>query len=361
MKLHHQYIERSSGQVCTEALFADRLVRALYSPLRESAPTMFRALTSARISGVLAFLNYDLPLGTRLTGHRGFLSRSGVDLRECLDPPESLDTARKVFERKIRYWECRPLPEPQQAVVSPADARVLLGTFRETSELFIKDKFFDFKELLGAEKDAWLRAFAEGDFALFRLTPEKYHFNHTPVAGVVVDCYEISGGYHSCHPEAVVAVATPFSKNKRFVTVIDTDVEGGSGVGLVAIVEVVALMIGDIVQCYSEERYDTPRAVSCGMFLRQGQPKSLFRPGSSTDVLIFQKGRIRFAADLLRNQSRRDAQSRFSRGFFHPLVETDVQVRSAIAQAVQGADTSEPGKRHLLHERHEVSQRNSID
>jgi phosphatidylserine decarboxylase len=41
----------------------------------------------------------------------------------------------------------------------------------------------------------------------------------------------------------------PYSKNKRVVTIIDTDVEGGTGIGLVAMIEVVALMIGDIVQC----------------------------------------------------------------------------------------------------------------
>ncbi len=130
-------------------------------------------------------------------------------------------------------------------------------------------------------------------------------------------------------------MVTPYSKNKRTVTVIDTDVPGGTGVGLVAMVEVVALMIGDIVQCYSDERYDDPRNRSTtGMFLRKGQPKSLYRPGSSTDVLLFQRGRIRFAEDLLANQVRQGmCSSRFSRGFRRALVETDLQVRSPVATA----------------------------
>ena len=129
-----------------------------------------------------------------------------------------------------------------------------------------------------------------GDFAVFRLTPDKYHYNHTPVAGIVADIYEIAGGYHSCNPGAVVEIVTPYSKNKRVVTIIDTDVPDGTGVGLVAMVEVVALMIGEIVQCYSTERYDNPQPVTKGMFLAKGRPKSLYRPGSSTDVLIFQQG-----------------------------------------------------------------------
>jgi phosphatidylserine decarboxylase len=150
------------------------------------------------------------------------------------------------------------------------------------------------------------------------------------VAGVVRDIYEINGGYHSCNPGAVVTTATPYSKNKRVVTVIDTDVPEGTGVGLVAMIEVVALMIGDIVQCYSEHRYDAPRPVTKGMFLDKGLPKSLYRPGSSTDVLLFQRDRFVFADDIVWNLSRNGALSRFSLGFGKPLVETEVSVRSFI-------------------------------
>jgi phosphatidylserine decarboxylase len=129
-------------------------------------------------------------------------------------------------------------------------------------------------------------------------------------------------------------VATPFSKNKRVVTIIDTDVEGGSQAGLVAMIEVVALLIGDIVQCYSQERYDNPQEISPGMFLKKGRPKSLYRPGSSTNVLIFQKGRVLFCRDLIANRGHPEAASLFSKGFGQPLVETEIKVRSPIAVAV---------------------------
>jgi phosphatidylserine decarboxylase len=96
-------------------------------------------------------------------------------------------------------------------------------------------------------------------------------------------------------------------------------------------VEVGALMIGQVVQCYSEYQYADPVPVQPGMFLRKGQPKSLFRPGSSTTLLLFQPGRIRFAADLLWNRGRPEVPSRFSLGFGQSLAETDVQVRSLLA------------------------------
>lgn len=333
MSITHQYIERGSGCVRDERLFGDRLVGLLYSPLRERADWLFRSLTGPASSRLLAMLNFDLALGARLLGNRRFLAECGVDLGECLDPPAALDTPRKVFERRIRYWECRPMPADASAVVSPADARVLTGSLAEDDAVFIKEKFFGFVELLG-DHPAWRNAFTAGDYAVFRLTPDKYHYNHVPVSGRVVDLYTLDGTYHSCNPGAVVAVATPYSKNRRTVTVIDTDVDGGTGVGLVAMIEVVALMIGEIVQCYSGARYDDPQPAEPGRFLEKGQPKSLYRPGSSTDVLLFQQGRIRFADDLLANQQRQDVASRFSRGFRQPLVETDLQVRSLLGTAL---------------------------
>jgi phosphatidylserine decarboxylase len=333
----HQFVERRTGRVLTERLYGDSLVRWLYSDVRENAPALYRLALSGRVSTVLGFLNYDLPFSAALTGGNRFLRAAGVDLDECT--AERFNTMRKFFERKIRYWECRPLPEEAPAIVSPADSRVLIGSFAETSSLFIKGKFFDFEELLGSDKKRWLSAFAGGDFAIFRLTPEKYHYNHTPVAGLVRDFYEVSGRYHACNPAAVITVVTPYSKNTRAVTVIDTDVPGGTRIGLVAMIEVTALMIGEVVQCYSSVQYDDPQPVLPGMFLERGCPKSRYRPGSSTDVLIFQRGGISFDEDLIVNRNRRDVQSRFSLGFGEPLVETEVAVRSQIARGFTTKDT----------------------
>jgi phosphatidylserine decarboxylase len=328
--LQHQYIERDSRAVVTEQLLGDRMIQLLYHAVRENSSALFRLLTSSWSSAVLGAVNFD----RRLSDPQGYAARCGIDLNDCDDSPGLLDTARKLFERRIRYELCRPMPDDPGAVVSPADARVLVGSLQQQSLFFLKEKFFSYEELLGPKGRIWLDAFTNGDFAIFRLTPDKYHYNHTPVAGQVIDFYALDGVYHSCNPSAVVSVATPYSKNKRVVTVIDTDVEGGSKVGLVAMIEVVALMIGDIVQAYSAERYATPQPVEKGMFLHKGKPKSLYRPGSSTDILLFQPGRVRFADDLLQNQLRTDLNSRFSQGFGRPLVETDIRVRSLLATRV---------------------------
>lgn len=328
----HQYVDRQTSRITTESLVADPLIVSLYSRARESAPQLFKAATSRRMSALLGYFNFDLPFACNGRTTRARIRALGINTRECLVGLRELNTPRKLFQRKIRYWQYRPLPKIDGCVVSPADARVVLGSFDSCSALFLKEKFFSFHELIGKDREQWVQAFDGGDFALFRLTPEKYHYNHVPVSGKVKDIYEIAGRYHSCNPGAVVAEVTPFSKNRRVVTIFDTDVPGGTQVGLVAMIEIVAMMIGDIVQCYSTRGYEDPRPVRPGLFVKQGCPKSLYRPGSSVDVLIFQKNRVDFSPDILANMRRQDVSSRYVQHFQKPLVETDVTVRSEIGR-----------------------------
>ncbi len=327
----HQYVDRVSGAVKDETLYHDRIINNIYSSMREKSSILYRLVTSSRITDILAYINYDMPMGKRISGGSSFLKNSGIDTTEFLDPLESLDTSRKFFERKIKYAECRPMPDDSSVITAPADSRMLIGSFDETSFIFLKEKFFGFEEILG-NKPEWHYNFRNGKYAVFRLTPEKYHYNHVPVSGIVSDYYEVDGDFNSCNPGAVAAIDRAYSKNKRCITIIDTDVPGGTGAGFVAMIEVAALMIGDIQQCYSEIGYDNPAVIKKGMFVKKGSVKSLFRPGSSVDVLLFGKGRVMFSDDLVENSQRRDVESRFTAHFKRALVETDVKVRMEIAR-----------------------------
>jgi len=330
MQEQHQFIERASGAIISEQLIGDQSIDLLYNRVREQAPGLFRALTSQRMSAVLGFLHFDINLPVLGATGLDLLKKMGVDWGECLASHQSFTTPRQVFERQIRYWECRPMDADLSVVVSPADAKVLIGSLDDIPELFIKEKFFSSRELLGPAS-RWSEGFSGGNFAIFRLTPDKYHYNHLPVSGEVEDIYTVDGSCHSCNPGAQISLASIHAKNRRVVTIINTDVQGGSQVGLVAMIEVVALMIGDIIQCYSEHRYDDPQQLHKGMFVKKGSPKSLYRPGSSTDILLFQQGRVSFCQDLQNNLVRPDVYSRFSAGLGRPLVETDLQVRSSVA------------------------------
>lgn len=330
MTFSHHYVERHTGKAVAEKLFADPAVRFLYHGIRENASWMFRALTSPRASRILAAFNYDLPFASEKRAEQ-MVRDLGINRDECLEP-EALLSPRALFERKIRYWDCRPAPEDPDVILSPSDSRILPLDLSPGAGIPVKGRFFDLPELVG--KRPWHGRFANGRAAVFRLTPDKYHYNHSPVSGRVEEVFMVEGCCHACHPDAVVKAVSPFSKNRRLITLLDTDVPGGSGLGFVAMAEVVALMIGGLREACSEREYEDPKALRPGMFLRRGCPKTLFYPGSSTVVLLFEPGRMVLDADLVANSLRRDVPSRFSAGFGGSLVETDLRVREGIGRAV---------------------------
>ena len=323
----HCYIERKNNSVVEERLFADRLIKKIYSENREKSSYILNQATKKWVTDLLGFIKYDIPLPAFRINK--IIKELNVNLNECIDSPSAFKTVRDIFERKIDFKNFRYMDNDYRAIVSPCDAKVLIGSLSETSIFYIKNKFFCFEELL--QNKNYEKIFNGGDFAIFRLTPDEYHYNHMPVSGILEDIYQIDGPYHSCNPHVVKVIATPYSKNKRVITIINTDIENGSKIGKVAMIEIAAMMIGEIAQCYSEENYDNPVVPVKGVFLKKGQPKSLYRPGSSTTILLFENDKIDFCKDLITNSKRADIPSRYSLNLKDVKVETRVEVRSTIA------------------------------
>ena len=155
MKINqHHYIERDTGQVCSERPIGDWIVNYLYSKKREEVPFVYQLLGSQWFSGFLGWVNYDFPLGQSIPGIRRFLKNCAINLNECLDKPETLDSARKVFERRIRYWQWRPMSEDPSAVVAPSDSRLLIGSFKDTSDTFSEGKILRVRGTPRFEQDS---------------------------------------------------------------------------------------------------------------------------------------------------------------------------------------------------------------
>ena len=96
MKINqHHYIERDTGQVCSERPIGDWIVNYLYSKKREEVPFVYQLLGSQWFSGFLGWVNYDFPLGQSISGIRRFLKKCAINLNECLDKPEKLDSVEK--------------------------------------------------------------------------------------------------------------------------------------------------------------------------------------------------------------------------------------------------------------------------
>jgi phosphatidylserine decarboxylase len=334
--LAHQYVQRHRETAADESLLADQAINFLYNTRRDEPGFLLRALGSGVVTDALAHWQFDrrFARGSNLverSAHRLMIRES-----ELITPYSQMQTLRELFERKIRYWDVRPLPEHEQLIVSPADGKLLPFCAFERDALPIKSRFIRIDALL-ADVTPWpqaMRARSPISGVIVRLTPDVYHYTHAPVAGKVRHHGIVEGAFHSCNPTALVRFEGSYALNRRAVTVYDTDVEGGTNVGFVVQVDVAAMMIGDIESRFSQKHYDEPRTLKRGDFVPRGAPVSLFRPGSSTSIVLWDGRRAAMGDDLLRNSRRTDLRSRFSDWLGRPWVETQVAVRQSVTQLV---------------------------
>jgi phosphatidylserine decarboxylase len=306
----HQYLSSRGHHVMDETLIMDRVIAFLYDQSCESPTAIQRAVSSAWFTRLIAHWEFDvsLPGGRRAMARR--MAELGINTADILEDLAGARTLRPILERKIRYWEVRPMPTQSDCIVSPADGKAL--PFGGTDALLpVKSKFIAIAELLGSA--IAMQHFDAGVNGLIvRLTPEMYHYVHTPVAGRVNDHRVIEGAFHSCNPTALVSFDAPYTLNRRSVTIIDTDVAGGSNVGIVAVVCVAAMMIGDIAMAYSAQGYEASIANVRDVYLRRGVPFVLFRPGRSTCIVLWNPARAQFSPTLLTNAAHQAVRSRFS-------------------------------------------------
>ncbi len=308
---------------------ADRVIGFLYNTARESPSALQRFAASKRLTQALASWEFDRPL---LSPQRtiGFaVQRMGIDLSDAVADPSTWRTLRQLFERQIRFWDSRPMPARETAIVSPADGKLLHFGGGEDAMVSVKRRFFSVPELLA--KQTWASQLGAGRGISVRLTPEVYHYVHSPVSGKVLDVYDVDGAYHSCNPSALVSFDSPYILNRRRVVIIDTDVTGGSSVGVVAVIAVAAMMIGRIEDHYSETHYDAPTPLSPGLTVVQGAPMMMFRPGSSTVIVLWPSERAIATPQLRELSTKRHVPSRFGEWLMMPWNEVLVRVRSQVA------------------------------
>jgi phosphatidylserine decarboxylase len=116
-----------------------------------------------------------------------------------------------------------------------------------------------------------------------RLCPVDYHRFHFPVAGVPNESQLINGWLYSVSPVALRRNVRYLVENKRELTLTESP-----EFGTVATLEVGATNVGTIKQSYVP-----------GRAVAKGDEKGFFAFGGSCVITLFQRGRIRFDADLV--------------------------------------------------------------
>ena len=234
-------------------------------------------------AGKLAFL-YNNPLGRLLLGIAvspfvsnvyawknsrkssakkipGFIKEHNIDMSDYED--REYKSFTDFFTRKIRYGK-RPVDMAPEALISPADSKLLVYEIEKDTTLRIKGRTYTADEILEDSENAG--EFAGGYALVFRLTVDDYHRFCYPDRGCLISRRLIKGKLHTVSP--VSNDHKIYMENTRAVNLLKTE-----NFGTVAYIEVGAMLIGRIVDNGTD-------------VFEKGQEKGYFEPGGSTVVIL---------------------------------------------------------------------------
>jgi phosphatidylserine decarboxylase len=228
------------------------------------------------------------------------VARYGIDLGEAVVPSGGFPTLDALFARSLREG-ARPIDPDPSTLVSPADGRLLVaGPIDGSLRLAVKGVSFPVHALVA--DGALARGLVGGTAAVFRLYAADCHRLVFPCSGLPSAPRLVPGGYESVSPRP--GNDQPFYVlNRRTVTTLET----GRFARLV-LVDVGGFLVGSI------RHLAVP-----GARVEKGAPRSLFRFGGSTLVLLAPEGAVEWDRGILAASARGE--------------ETPVRIGQAIGRA----------------------------
>jgi phosphatidylserine decarboxylase len=214
-----------------------------------------------------------------------FIVKYDLDVDEFARSAFDFKTFNEFFWRGLKP-EARPIAGDERVAVLPADGRHLAFPDVDAAEgFYVKGAKFTLGELFGDQ--ALADKFAGGAMLISRLCPVDYHRFHFPVAGVPGEPRLINGWLYSVSPVALRKNIRYLVENKRVVTLVESPV-----FGTVAMIEVGATNVGSIKQTHV-----------AGRPVAKGEEKGLFKFGGSCVITVFQRDRIKFDADFVKQSA----------------------------------------------------------
>ena len=276
-----RYFHRAKQSVETEQIYGGDWLRWTYET------GLGRFALNLLVKRAIVSRYYGWKMSQRASAHRvlPFIVDYGLDVDEFAKKPYSFKSFNEFFYRALKPG-ARPIASGDRVAVLPADGRHLaLQNVEATGGFYAKGQRLDLKAFLGSDELA--REFAGGSLLISRLCPVDYHRFHFPVAGTPGEARLINGFLYSVSPIALRQNLAYLWENKRMVTLVESP-----GFGKVAVCEIGATMVGSIVQTFLP-----------GRAVAKGEEKGLFKFGGSCVVTIFQPGRIKLDADLVKHSA----------------------------------------------------------
>jgi phosphatidylserine decarboxylase len=264
-----------------------------------AARSIWRMVPKRALSGAIGWgARRGLPSRLRAGLLSQFARSYGIDADEAEKPLIEYRGFDEFFTRRLRPG-ARPIDTDRERVVSPADGTVVdCGVVSAGKLLQAKGVWFRLAELLADEPAA--TRLEGGAYLITYLSPKDYHRVHSPIEGCVIAWHHVPGTLFSVNGKSVLREPGLFTRNERFVTLIE------SPAGLVAVVMVAAVGVGHVTASYDSDvathhanflraavrhrRYDVPRPIG------RGDELGIFHLGSTT-IVVFEPGKV--ALDVL--------------------------------------------------------------
>jgi len=238
-----------------------------------------------------------------------FIRIYNVDMRIAeYQNSNDYDSFNSFFTRKLkkntRKWEIN-----NHLVLSPVDGQISqIGNINNHRLIQAKRKKYNLEQLLGNDKNL-AHEFKNGSFATLYLSPRDYHRIHMPVTGRLIKSIYIPGDLFPVNNSSVNNIDKLFSRNERFVSIFITDI------GLMAQIMVGAIFVGSMETVWSGEIIPNKKGEKIindykenNIKLVQGDEFGHFNMGS-TVILLFQKNKIAWLSDKIKNVSINSGQS----------------------------------------------------
>jgi len=313
-----RYLDRTDKTLKTEDIYGERWLRWAYeNPVGRFAVWLLirRAIFSRwygnrmnRRSGI-QLLPFSQPSDELILP---FITKYNIDVGDFAKSPFDYKTFNEFFYRALKPG-ARPIAPGDAVAALPADGRHLaFQNVDEADGYYVKGAKFTLKELFGDASEevrpggadrssaggtvaggvptasrSLPDLFAGGSMLISRLCPVDYHRFHFPAPGIPGEPRLVNGFLYSVSPVALRRSLRYLVENRRVVTRIESSV-----FGTVAMIEVGATNVGSIRQSFVP-----------GRPIQKGEEKGLFAFGGSCVITLFQKGRIRFDADLVQSSA----------------------------------------------------------
>ena len=271
------FVDRITGETIEENPPGEALLKFMYGNNPLGTLTLQLAVKRKLVSSLGGWYMNTKRSASRIAL---FVEQHKMSLDDYRVPSGGFQTFNDFFYRKLKK-DSRPIGE---GLISPADGKILVfDPIQQQQKFFIKGASFNLEQFL--QDKGLAQKYAGGSMAIIRLAPVDYHRFHFSAAGTIGPSKLIKGHYFSVSPLALQQSLSIFCQNKRAYSILKTDHFGD-----LLFCEVGATMVGSIVQTYQENSR-----------VNSGQEKGYFAFGGSTTVLLSEKGRIQYSADLLKN------------------------------------------------------------